>query len=80
MALKIMAVLDRFEGDMAILLVGPESRKVLWPREFLPEESREGQIFTVALAKDYLATELARREVEELLREIIAENDTGGQK
>lgn len=60
---------------MAILLLGPENKKVSWPREFLPPGSREGQIFTVTLAADLLATELARREVEELLREIIAEND-----
>lgn len=74
-AVKIMAVLDRFEGDMAILLLGAENKKVQWPRELLPQDSREGQIFTISLDADHLATELARREVEELLREIIAENE-----
>lgn len=77
---KIMAVLDRFEGDTAILLLGPENKKVVWPRNFLPKESKEGQIYTIAVEADRLATELARREVEELLREIIAENETEEQK
>lgn len=72
---KIMAVLDRYEGDMAILLLGPENKKALWPREFLPQASREGQIFTIALEADSSATELARRDAEELLREIIAKNE-----
>ncbi|HBS58512.1 MAG: DUF3006 domain-containing protein [Bacillota bacterium] len=71
---KVMAVLDRCEADTAVLLLGPENKKVLWPREFLPEGSREGQIFTLELVPNRLATELARREVEELLREIVAEN------
>lgn len=73
-AIKIMAVLDRIEDGTAILLVGPENKKVSWPRELLPEGSGEGQIFTLQLAPNRQATELARREVEELLREIIAEN------
>jgi hypothetical protein len=77
---KIIAILDRYEGDTAILLVGPESKKVLWPREYLPRECKEGQVFSISMVADYLATELARREVEELMREIIAENEKGEQK
>lgn len=78
--LKIMAVLDRFEGETAVLLLGPENKQALWPREFLPAGSKEGQIFTVTLAMDNLAVELARREVDELLGEIVAENEPGVQK
>lgn len=78
--IKVMAVLDRCEEDTAVLLLGPKNKKVLWPRELLPDESSEGQIFTLTLEKDSLATRLARQEVEELLREIIAENDHTGHK
>jgi hypothetical protein len=72
---KVIAVLDRFEGDKAILLLGDDSKYAAWPREVLPEGSSEGKIFSFTIEVDKLATELARREVEELMREIIAENE-----
>ena len=78
--LKITAVLDRYEGDRAVLLLGPDNIKVVWPRELLPGENKEGQIYAVTLAADHLATALARREAEELLREIVAENEAGAEK
>lgn len=73
MNMKIMAVLDRFEGEEAVLLLGAESKVVRWPRELLPEECREGQMLSLSVEQDKLASELARREVEELLRELLAE-------
>jgi hypothetical protein len=74
---KVIAVLDRFEGEKAILLLGDDSKHAMWPREALPEGSSEGQIFSFTIEVDKMATELARREVEELMREIIAENEAG---
>jgi hypothetical protein len=74
MSIKIIAVLDRFEDDQAVLLLGAESKVVRWPRELLPEGSREGEMLSVSLEQDKLANELARREVEELLRDLIAEH------
>ncbi len=39
----IKAVLDRFEGTIAILLVGDASQKMDIARELLPGDVREGQ-------------------------------------
>lgn len=74
MNINIQVVLDRFEGDYAILLLGTGSKAVKWPREYLPSDSAEGQILSFSLEPDKAATELARREAEELLRELVAEN------
>jgi len=36
------AVIDRFEGDMAVLLVGDNEERMEVSREILPKKSKEG--------------------------------------
>jgi hypothetical protein len=36
------AVIDRFEGDFAILIVGDEDQHLNVPRKLLPKKSKEG--------------------------------------
>ncbi len=43
------AVIDRFEGDVAVLLVGDESRQVTANRSQLPQEAQEGQWLNVEM-------------------------------
>lgn len=43
--------LDRFEGDIAVLVAGPEGRERLTlPRRLLPEGTREGAALDLTLA------------------------------
>jgi hypothetical protein len=70
-----MAVIDRFEGNTAVLLVGEARRVMNVLRDALPAEAREGMWLKVALeggmlkqaALDEDATEAARQRIQEKL-------------
>ena len=70
------AVIDRFEEDKAVLLVGEdEDVKVVFPKEYLPEEAEEGDYLSVDISIDMEATEAARAEAEALLNELKGDNE-----
>lgn len=48
----ISAYLDRFEGDLAVLLLGEEMKKVNFPKRFLPEGVGEGDYLKIDIAYD----------------------------
>lgn len=75
MAYKVKAVVDRFEDDKAVLLLGNEENQAVWPRAFLPEKTAEGSILMVTLAVDATATQLARGQAEDLLRQVLRQNE-----
>ena len=50
--MKTKAVIDRFEGDKAVLLVGEEEDKLIVPRTSLPAGVKEGQWLQVDVADD----------------------------
>jgi len=50
------AVIDRFEGDQAVLLVGESERQVVVARSALPQGSREGHWLRVEFAGDKLVS------------------------
>jgi hypothetical protein len=71
------AVIDRFEGDFAVLLPDVEAAEgpgpwlsLIWPRSLLPAGAGEGSHVVVTCRLDPEATEKARRRVEQLLREL----------
>ena len=75
------AVIDRFEGALAVLLVGEEERELNAPREQLPAAAREGDWLRIELlADDTLGraeldrdeTAAARRRVREKLKRLRA--------
>ena len=66
----ITAVIDRFEEDQAVLLLGDEEEQVIFPRAFLPEEVEEGDYLSLDISYDAEATEAARDEAAALLREL----------
>ena len=70
----IKAVIDRFEGNKAILLLGDEEVQVVWPRGFLESQAQEGDILQVDLQIDPIATKAAKVEAENLLQQILAKN------
>jgi hypothetical protein len=72
------AVIDRFEGGWAVLLVGESGRVVNAPRASLPRRAREGQWLLVELdgdevvsaVVDWEETERARKRIEEKLERL----------
>jgi hypothetical protein len=75
--MKVVAVIDRFEGNKAVLLLGDEEIQVIWPRKSLPVEVKEADILTIDLQIDIEATYEAKTEAERLLKEIVAKNEEG---
>jgi hypothetical protein len=72
------AVIDRFEGELAVLLVGEEQRLVNVPMTSLPEDATEGAWLQVELDGNSLVgaeidvaqTERARQRVMEKLERL----------
>ena len=65
-----MAVIDRFEEDKAVLLVGSAEKKVVFPAEELPEGLQEGDYIRLDISFDEEATRAAREEAAALLRDL----------
>ncbi len=66
----ISAVIDRFEGDKAVLLLGDEEKQVNFPAKFLPEEVTEGDYIKIDISYDEEATKAAEEEAEALLKKL----------
>ena len=64
----ISAYLDRFEGDLAVLLLGDAMVKVNFPRVFLPKDVAEGDSLKLTIESDAAATDAAEDEALELLK------------
>lgn len=65
----ISAYLDRFEGDLAVLLLGDEEKKLNFPREFLPEGASDGDYLKLEIELDEDTKERAEQEALALLQE-----------
>lgn len=75
--MEIQAVIDRFEGNKAVLLVGEDETQVVWSRHILPREVKEGDILRIDLHIDHEATAVAKKEAEDLLKQILERNHEG---
>lgn len=65
------AVIDRFEGDKAVILYGEdEEYKMVFPRKYLPQNVDEGAILRITIEYDEAATASRLQESMELLREL----------
>ena len=65
----ISAYIYRYEGELAVLLLGESMKKVNFPREFLPDGVDEGDYITLDIALDEEANKKAEEEALELLRD-----------
>lgn len=72
--MRIRAVLDRFEGEKAVLLVGDAEARVVWPRPLLPDGAGEGTVLWLDLGMDEQATRTAKAEADDLLRQLLDAN------
>lgn len=70
--MQIKAVIDRFEGNKAVLLLGDEEIQAVWPKQLLPTEVEEGHILQVTVQIDHEATQVAQAEAESLLQQVLA--------
>ncbi len=70
--MKIEAVVDRIEGDKAVLLTSSNIRDgIICPVNLLPREVKEGDVLWVSFELDPAATECARQEAAALLKELM---------
>lgn len=60
-------VVDRIEGDYAVLLCGDREIKVNLPRELLPPGAGEGSILRISLELDEKGTREQRERISRLL-------------
>lgn len=72
--MDMRVVIDRFEGDRAVLLFDDDSQ-ASWPRSQLPSEAREGDHLRISITIDAAATKQAQAEAEELLKQLLEKNN-----
>lgn len=65
----ISAYIDRYEGNVAVLLLGDEMKQLNFPKEYLPADVSEGDYITIDIALDKEANEQAEAEALELLKD-----------
>ena len=74
-SVQFSAVIDRFEEDWAVLLIGDEEIKVDFPKQLLDKlQAKEGDWLRLNIARDDAATLQAMREAKELLASIQQQN------
>lgn len=71
-----LAIIDRFEGDWAILEL-PDKTTFNFPRSFLPKGAKEGDVLKFDISIDKEATKERREHMKNLLDELKSQ-DQGG--
>jgi len=68
--MKIKLILDRFEGEKAVLKT-EDKQSIVWPKNSLPEASYEGMvlIFNICDAKDEVL--IREKQAKDILNEIL---------
>jgi len=61
------SVIDRFEGDYAILLIGKDEVRVDFPKELLPVGSKEGSWLNIDMELDPEGEEKQREKIKGML-------------
>ena len=70
----ISAVIDRFEEYKVVLLVGEDEQKVVFPKNLLDENLKEGDYLSIDIKYDEVATKKAVAEIEDLLKSLKNDN------
>lgn len=74
MTVTTAAVIDRYEGKKAVLLVGDDEQSVVFPVAYLPPALDEGAYLRLTIAFDAEATDRAQQEAADLLRALQEKN------
>ena len=70
----ISAVIDRFEEDKVVLLVGEDEQKVVFPKNLLDENLKEGDYLSIDIKYDEVEKKKAVAEIEDLLKSLKNDN------
>lgn len=65
----ISAYIDRFEEDLAVLLLGDDLKKVNFPSKYLPQDLQEGDYIKITISYDKQKTSEAEAEALALLND-----------
>jgi hypothetical protein len=68
--MKISLTIDRFESDKAILR-GTDGETVVWPKNKLPEEFKEGRSLLFDISADNQTTLNRQTDAKDILNEIL---------
>lgn len=74
------AVIDRFEGDFAVMLFGDKEIKVEVPRQLLPENAREGSWINVSFELDDEGTNEQEKKIQGLLEKLKKKGKAGTER
>ena len=65
------AVIDRFEGELAVLLLGDKGEfRLNFPLSLLPAGCKEGDILNLSIERDLAATEQTKERVTDLMEKL----------
>jgi hypothetical protein len=64
------AVIDRVEGELAVLLLGDESTKLNIPLSLLPDGCKEGDVLNMSFERDVVGTEQTKERVSDLMEKL----------
>ena len=67
----IKAVIDRFEEDKAVLLVGDLEEKLIIPKKFLRNDFQEGDYLIINIEFDVENTAAAKKEADDIMKKLI---------
>ena len=71
---NLKVVIDRFEGEIAVVLVGEESWQLSIPRKYLPEGAREGSHLVVSCEIAAAEKEEQEKRIKSLLDKLMKKN------
>ena len=65
------AVIDRFEGELAVLLLGDKGEfRLNFPLSLLPAGCKEGDILNISIERDLATTEQTKEHVTNLMEKL----------
>lgn len=68
---KTKAIIDRFEGDFAVLSAETESHEIL--KKFIPEQAKEGDVIYITITSEAEETKDREGFAKDLLNEVLKE-------
>ncbi len=70
--ITLKGVIDRLEGEYAVIVLADHEEQLLWPKEALPCGAREGVAVEVHLQLDEEETARRERRIQDLLDELFS--------
>ncbi|OAT73744.1 DUF3006 domain-containing protein [Parageobacillus thermoglucosidasius] len=65
---KVKGIIDRFEGDIAVVEIDRKTHDL--PKAIFPKEADVGDVVIIEVTIDKKETEKLRKEIEELMNEV----------